>query len=53
MFFRRGGVLLPGGKDEVVEVDPVHGGDGLIQLPNGRDGRQLVFLLTLSVEPSL
>ena len=30
MFFRRGKVLLPGGKDEVVEVDPVCGGDGLV-----------------------
>jgi len=53
MSFGRGGVLLSRGEDEVVEVDPVCGGDGLIRLPNSRDGRQLVLLLTISVEPSL
>ena len=53
MFFRRGGVLLPRGKDKVIEVDLVRDGDGLVQLLNGRDGRQLVLLLTLSVKPSL
>jgi len=50
MFFRRGGVLLPRGKDKVIEVDLVRDGDGLVQLLNGR---QLVLLLTLSVKPSL
>jgi len=37
----------------MVKVDLVHGGDGLVLLPDSRDGRQLVLLLTLSVEPSL
>jgi len=40
-------------EDEIVEVDPVRDGNGLVLLPDGRDGRQLVLLLTLSVEPSL
>jgi len=31
----------------------MHSGDGLVLLPDSRDGRQLVLLLTLSVEPSL
>jgi len=53
IFIGRGGTLLPGGEDEVVKVDLVRGGEGLVQLPNGRDRRQLVFLLTLSVKPSL
>jgi len=53
IFFRGRGALLPGGKDKVIEVDPVRGGDGLVRLPNGRDGRQLVLLLMLSVKPSL
>jgi len=39
--------------DEIIEVDPIRSGDGLVLLPDGRDGRQLVLLLTLSVEPSL
>ena len=30
MFLGRGGVLLLRGEDEVVEGDPVHGGDGLV-----------------------
>ena len=51
--FWRGGALSLGGKDKVVEVDLVRGRDGLIQLPNGRDGRQLVLLLTLSIKSSL
>jgi len=51
--FWKGGALLLGGKDEVVEVDLVRGRDGLVQLPNGRDGRQLVLLLTLSIKSSL
>jgi len=53
IFFGRGGVLLPRGKDEIIEVDPVHGGNGLIRLPSGRNGRQLVLLLMLSIKPSL
>jgi len=52
-FFGRGRVLSSRCKDEIFEIDPVHGGDGLVLLPSGRDGRQLVLLLTLSVEPSL
>ena len=39
--------------DEIVEVDPIRDVDGLVLLPGGRDGRQLVLLLMLSVEPSL
>jgi len=52
-FFERGRVLSSRRKDEIVEIDLVCGGDGLIPPPSGMDGRQLVLLLTLSVEPSL
>ena len=31
----------------------MHGGNGLVLLSDGRDRRQLVLLLTVSVEPSL
>jgi len=53
LFLRRGRVISSRRVDEIVEVDPVRGGEGLVLLPDGRDGRQLVLLLTLSVEPSL
>jgi len=39
--------------NQIVKVDPIRGGDGLVLLPDGRDRRQLVLLLTLSIEPSL
>ena len=52
LFLGRGRVISPRHKDEIVEVDLIRGGDGLVLLPDGRDGRQLVLLLTLSVEPS-
>jgi len=53
LFSGRGRVISSWCKDEIVEGDLVRGGDGLILLPDGRDGRQLCLLLTLSVEPSL
>jgi len=53
LFLRRGRVISSRRVDEIVEVDLICGGEGLVLLPNGRDGRQLVLLLTLSVEPSL
>ena len=53
LFLRRGRVISSQREDEIVEVDPIRSGDGLVLLPDGRDGRQLVLLLTLSVEPSL
>ena len=53
LFLRRGRVISSRREDEIVEVDPIRGGDGLVLLPGGRNGRQLVLLLALSVEPSL
>jgi len=53
LFLRRGWVISPRRVDEIIEVDPICGGEGLVLLPSGRDGRQLVLLLMLSVEPSL
>ena len=53
MFLRRGWVISSRCVDEIVEVDPIRGGDGLVLLSDSRDGRQLVLLLTLSIEPSL
>jgi len=52
-FSRRGGILFTGLSEVVREVYPMCGGDGLILLLGGRDRRQLVLLLMLSVEPSL
>ena len=48
-----GGVLFSESYNQIIEVDPIRGGHGLILLSDGRDGRQLVLLLTLSIEPSL
>jgi len=53
LFLGRGRVISSGCREEIVEIDPIRGGDGLVLLPGGRDRRQLVLLLTLSVEPSL
>jgi len=53
IFFRRGGRVCSRCNYQIVKVDLIHGGDGLILLPDSRDGRQLVLLLMLSVEPSL
>jgi len=52
-FFGRGWVISFWRENEIVEVDLVRGGDGLILLSDGRDRRQLVLLLMLSIEPSL
>ena len=53
LFLGRRRVISSRRVDEIIEVDPVRGGEGLVLLPDGRDRRQLVLLLTLSVEPSL
>jgi len=53
LFLRRGRVISSRREDEIIEVDPIRGGNGLVLLPDGRDGRQLVLLLMLSIEPSL
>jgi len=53
IFFREGGSLCSGCKDQIKEIDLIRGGNGLVPLPASRNGRQLVLLLMLSVEPSL
>jgi len=53
LFLRRERVISSRRVDEIIEIDPIRSGDGLVLLPDSRDGRQLVLLLTLSVEPSL
>jgi len=53
IFFRRGGRVCSRGDYQIIEVDLIRGGDGLILLPGSRDGRQLILLLMLSIKPSL
>ena len=53
IFFRGEGRHFSGSYYQIVEVDPIRGGDDLVLLPDSRNRRQLVLLLTLSIEPSL